>query len=97
MFHQLEKGIGLLGPQVEIAHFVNEQYVEACQLVEELSGGAVGEGGIHVVEEILGSDEASAIAVLQGFEQKADGEPRFADTGRPDEDEVFCPRNEIEL
>src|SRR5207237_10024390 len=91
------KSCGRGGWKVRIGSFVDEQYVESCQLVEEHSGGAVCQGGVHVVEEILGSDEASAIAVLQGFEQKADGEPCLADAGGADEDEVFGSGDEIEI
>jgi hypothetical protein len=38
--------------------------VKARETVDELARGPIGEGGVHLVEEILGPDELAAVAVL---------------------------------
>src|SRR5688572_25794327 len=42
--HQFEEDVGLLGAEVEIAHLVDNQEVDASEVVEQLARGAVGEG-----------------------------------------------------
>jgi hypothetical protein len=55
---------------VEVSHLVDQQHVGRHEAVEERARGAVGEAGVHLVEEILCSDEEAAVAVLEGFEQE---------------------------
>jgi hypothetical protein len=45
--HQFEKRIDLFGLQGEIAKFIDQQDVIAAESPQELSGGAIGQGGIE--------------------------------------------------
>src|SRR5690606_3032587 len=83
--HQVEEDVGLLGAQVEVAHLVDDQDTDAAQPVKELSRRAVGERGVHLVEERLSGQEDAAVAVLQRLEQDPRGQPRLADAGATDE------------
>src|SRR5664279_5737728 len=51
--HELEEDVGLFRFQVEVPQFVDEQNVEAGQTIQQFSGGAVGQRGIHLVEQVL--------------------------------------------
>lgn len=57
LFHQLEEDVGLLRLEVQVAHFIDDQDVDASEPVDELSARAVRERGVHLVEEILGTDK----------------------------------------
>jgi len=57
----------------------------------------VGERAIHVVEELLGVDEAAAVALAQGAQHDAGGQSGLADAGLADEDEVGAGGDEVEF
>ena len=57
----------------------------------------VGQGGVHFVEEILGADKLSAVAVLERLEEQGAGESGLADAGGSDEDDVLGLGDEVEL
>ena len=96
-FEELEEDVGLLGMEVEVTELVDEQDIDADQLIEELSSGAVGEGSIHFIEEVLSPDEEAAVAVLDGLHEKPGGESGLSDSRRPDEDDVLGLWDEVEL
>ena len=60
LLDELEEDTALFRTQIEIGQFTNDENVQAREPVEEASGGAVCERGIHLVEEILRPDEAAA-------------------------------------
>ena len=64
LLHELEEDVRLLRAAVEVAEFVDVEDVKPRESVDELARGAIGEGGVHLVEEILGTDELAAVAVL---------------------------------
>jgi hypothetical protein len=94
--HEFEKGIDLFGLQGQISQFVNDQDVIATETPKELGGGAVGQGGIEGVEEVLGMVETASVAVEQGLAQQANGQSRLAGAGRADEDDILCALHEVE-
>ena len=59
LFHQFEEGVGLLGAQIQISHFVHQQNIHTRERIEELSRRAVGEAGVQFVEEILCAQETT--------------------------------------
>src|SRR6266567_5390211 len=65
LLHHFEEDVGLLGLEVEVAELVADEQIKTSEPVEQLARGAVGERGVHVVEEILGAEEEAAMAVLQ--------------------------------
>ena len=65
LFHDLEEDVALLGTEVEVAHFVDHEQIEAGKALDHGAGGAVGEAGVHVVKEVLSLDEPSPVAGLQ--------------------------------
>ena len=75
LLHQLEEDVGLLRPEVEIAHLVDQQDVDPDQAVEQLARGAVGEGGVHLVEEVLRAHEEPAVTVLQALSRRPVARP----------------------
>jgi len=64
LLHQFEEDVGLLGTQIDVSNFVNEQKIEAGQAPDELTRGVIGDRSIHLIEQILGFDEQSSIAIL---------------------------------
>ncbi len=87
--HQFEEGVDLFGFEGEIAQFIDEEQVITAEIVDEPWGGAVGKGGVEIVDEILGMIKSSSVTGEKGLPQKAAGKPRFACTGGADEDDVF--------
>src|SRR2546427_156687 len=85
-FHQFEKDVGLLGFEIEVPQFVNVQDVDADQRVEQATRRAIGERGVHLIEEILRTDEAPAVPVLNRLEQEPRREPRFPHARLANED-----------
>ena len=73
LLHELEEDVGLLGPDREVAQLVNDQEGQPCERVEELAGGPIGEGRVHLVEEVLGLDEEPSVTVLESLEEDAGG------------------------
>ena len=78
-FHEFEKNIRLLGAQVEVSDFIDEKAVETRPASDEFARGAVGEGSVHLVEQVLSADEQPAIAVLQSLQQEPGRQSRFAE------------------
>lgn len=66
LIHEPEEDIGLFRPEVEITKFVDEQEIEAGELIEQFSRGFVGEAGVHFVEKVLSLDEEAPVAVSDG-------------------------------
>jgi hypothetical protein len=88
--------VGLFGAEVEVAHLIDEEYVVDAELIEHVAGGAVGEGGVHLVEEVLGAHEAAAVPLHEGLVEERGGEARLADTRGTDEHEVLRSGGEVE-
>ena len=97
LFHELEEDVGLLGFDVQIPQLIDRQNVDVGERAQEPAGGAIGEGGVHLVEQILRFDKERAVAVLHGLEHERAHESGFADTGFTDEDEVLGLGDEGEL
>jgi len=94
---ELEEDVALLRTQIQISELVDDDEVEPRQIPNELSSRAISQGRIHFVEQVLGLDEESAVAVLQGFEQQAGGDSGLAYAGLADEDDILGLGNEAEL
>ena len=67
----------------------------------ELSGkfleGVIGERGVEAPEQLVGADEADAVACLAGTHAEADGEVGLADAARPDPQDRLAAVDEAEL
>ena len=50
-------------------------------MADEFMRGTIGQRGIHLLEEILRSDEQSAITILECLEQQTRGKSRLPDSG----------------
>ena len=73
------------------------QDVDPDEGVEEAARRPIGERGVHLVEEILCADEATAIAVLHRSEEQTRREPRLPHACGPNKHEVLGLGDEIEL
>jgi hypothetical protein len=67
LLHQFKEDVGLLGPEIQVAHLVDQQELDPREAVEETPRRAVGEALVHLVEELLGLDEEAAIAGSGGW------------------------------
>src|SRR3989304_5818407 len=67
---------------------VDAEQGDAGEAVDEFAGGAIGERGIQVGEEVLGLDEQGPVAVLERLEHEPGGQAGLAHAGGPDEDDV---------
>ena len=77
--------------------FVDVQDVDPDQRVEQATRGSISERGTHLVEEILRSNEASSIAVLNGLEQEPGGESGLPHTSVSNENQVFGLGDKLEF
>jgi len=96
LLHELEEDVALLRAEVQVAHLIDDDDVETDETIEELAGAPVGEGGVHLVEEVLGLHEEAAAAVEERLEEQAGGQASLADAGGADEDDVAAPVDELE-
>ena len=71
LFHELEENVGLLGFHIDVAQLIDQKYVKADQAIEQFARGAVGERSVELIEQVLGANELTTVAVLQGFQQQA--------------------------
>src|SRR3954462_5019752 len=97
LLHELEEGVRLFGLEVQIPEFVDQQDVEAREMVDQLAGGAVGERSVHLVEQILRANELAAQPVLQSLEQDAAGQSGFPHAGGAGENQILVFGHEIEF
>src|SRR5581483_4744151 len=51
--HQLEKDVGLLWFQIQISKFIDQEDVQARKAVQQSPRGAIGQGCVHLVEQVL--------------------------------------------
>lgn len=93
---ELEQGVDLFGFQRQVSQLIDQQGVIAAETVEQPRGGAIGQGGVELIEQILCLVEASAITVEKELAQQADGETRLAGARGPDEHQVLRPLQEAE-
>jgi hypothetical protein len=89
--HEFEESVDLFRFEGEISEFVNAEQIVAGEFFEEPGSGAVGQGAIELIEQILGLVEAALVAVCQGLPHEPYGEAGFARAGIADEDDVFFP------
>ena len=61
-----------------------------------LRGGAIGERGVELVEQVLGVVEAAGVAVEAGLAQQADGDSGLAGAGRTDEQDIVVAAQEVQ-
>ncbi len=66
-------------------------------MVDQLARGAVGQRGVHLVEQILCADELAAQPILQSLQQEAAGQSGLADAGGADEDQILVLGHEVEF
>ena len=59
---QFEEGVDLFGFKGEIAQFIDEEQVVAAEMVDEFWGGAIGQGCVEVIDEILCVIESSSVS-----------------------------------
>ena len=94
--HQLEEGVGLLGAQIQVPHLVDEQHVDPTKSIEKPARRAVGEAGVQLVEEVLGTQEAATVAALDRAQEQAGRYPGLANAGRAYQDEILGATDEIQ-
>ena len=74
-----------------------ETFPWSRQPVQQLTRGTVRQRCIHFIEQILRPNELTAVSVLQSFQQKAAGQPRFAHAGGAHQHQVLVLRHEVEV
>ena len=94
LLQELEQGVGMLGLEVHVAQFVNDEGIVGGQPLEQAGGGVIGERGVELVDQVLGVVEAAAVPVDQRLAQEADGQSRLPGAGRTDQDQVLGPLDE---
>ena len=97
LLHELEKDVGLLRLDVQVAQLVDDQQRICGQFVDELARGAVRQGGVHLVEQVLRLDEQPPVAILEGLEQDPRGEAGLAHPGPADEHDVLGLGDELQF
>jgi len=65
LVHQAEEGIDLFRLEGQVAEFVDDQWLEAAELGEQLRRRAIGERSIEFVEQRLGVVETAAITSVR--------------------------------
>src|SRR5271155_4954955 len=84
MEQQLAAGLG----EREIAEFVEDDDVEASEIVGDASLASGSSFGLELIDEIDGSEEAPARSSADATPRDADGQMRFAGSGSSNEDDV---------
>jgi hypothetical protein len=64
---QLEEDVRLLLFDVGISELIDRKDIHVGQRAQESAGGAIGQGGVHLIEQILSLDEQRTVAILDGF------------------------------
>ncbi len=67
-----------------------------AQAIEHLGGGAIGQGGIEFIDEILCLVEAPPMAVNQRLAQQSEGQAGLAGTRGSDENNILSPADEVQ-
>src|SRR5437016_656311 len=96
-FHQLKKDVGLFGAKVKIRELVDEQHIDANQTADELTRGTIGQRGIHLLEKILGSNEQTAVTILECLEQQTRGKSSLPDSGWTYKDDISGFGDELQF
>ena len=97
LFHELEEDVGLLGLDVQIPQLIDGKDVHIGERAQELARGAIGEGSVHIIEQILRFDKERPVAVLHRLEHQGAHQSGFTDTGLADEHDVLGLGDEAEL
>src|SRR5215210_4422840 len=97
LLHQLEEDIGLLRLEVRVTHFIDQKDVQTSQAIHQPACRAIRQRSVHFIEQILCANELATQAVLQGLQQNAAGESRFAHASRADQHEVLALGHEVEF
>src|ERR1039458_6677209 len=59
--------------------------------------GAIRQRGVHLVEQVLGLDELTAVTILQRLQQQTTPQSGFAPSGFPDQDDIFRLGDELQF
>src|SRR5262245_35268996 len=94
---ETEEGVGLFRLDRQIVDLVDDEGLTAAQTLQQAASGAVGEGCVEVVEQILRIVEAAAVAIEAGFAQNADGYCRLACPGLAGEHDVVGTAQEATI
>ena len=84
MEQQLAAGLG----EREIAEFVEDHKVEACEIIGEPSLAACTALGLELIDEIDGGEEAAARSSSDAASRDGDGQMCLPGAGSADEDDV---------
>ena len=84
MEQQLPAGLG----EGEIAEFVEDDEVEAREIIGEPSLAASARLSLELIDEIDGGEEAPARSGSDAASRDGDGQMRLAGAGSPDQDDI---------
>ncbi len=73
------------------AEVVDDEQINAAELIEQLRVAAVGAGRGQVSKQFRRLEEEGGVAVAAGFVAEGARQPGFADAGRPDQEQVLPP------
>src|ERR1035438_3582469 len=78
-------------------NFVDQKDVQTGQALEQLPRGTIRQRGVHLVEQVLGLDELTAVTILQRLQQQTTSQSGLASSGFPDQDDIFRLGDELQL
>jgi len=85
---QVEQEMAAGPHQGQVAQFVQDQQVGPAEMDQGIVQGPMLLGLGELVDQVQGSDEPAAVALLDGLPPQADGQVRLSDSGRPQEQDV---------
>src|SRR5260370_20590575 len=97
LLHQLEKRVRLLGLEIQVAKLVDQKDIQTGQAIQQTARGAIGQRGVHLIEQILRADELATVAILQGLQYDPASQSGFAHAGRPRQHQILVLGDEVEL
>jgi len=97
LLHEFKEDVGLLGLDIDVTQFVYEEHIESHEAVEELARGAVSQGGIHLVEQVLCPNELTTVAILEGLEQDTASESGLTDPSFAYKDDILGFWDELQF
>src|SRR5712691_13375303 len=63
LFHEFEKDVGLFRLEVEVPEFIDQKDIQSGQPFQELACGAVGERSIHIIKQVLSTNELTTVTI----------------------------------
>src|SRR6202035_543140 len=79
-----------------ISELIDQKQVYLAQGLQEPAGRAIGERGVHFIEQILRFEEERAVAVLHRLQEQATGKSGFANASFTHKNYVFSLGDKIQ-